>query len=534
MRAGVSCAHPDAAKIGAQILAEGGNAVDAAIAVQWALAVSYPIAGNIGGGGFMVLRMNNGNFNTLDFREKAPKRARPGMYLDENGAVIENLSQDTHLSVGVPGTVAGLFEAHEKYGRLPMETLIKPAISLARNGFTVQENQARNLNYLKATLTERNHEPIELLQADTIMQGMLIKQNELAETLERIARNGAAEFYSGETAKLFVEEMEKGKGIISMEDLKAYRAIWRPAIVFNYNEYRIISMGPPSSGGQLLAQILTMLDLKHDKLPDHNSGPYIHTLNEIERLAYADRAYHLGDPDFVDIPMEALLSSDYLQARLSLINDSMATRSEDIAAGVFEPLESEETTHLSVVDEEGNAVSVTTTLNGAYGSKLMVSGAGFFMNNEMDDFSVKPGFPNMYGLIGSEANSIQSEKRMLSSMSPSIVEKDDQLFLVVGSPGGPTIPTSTLQVILNTASFGMSLDSALNQPRFHHQWIPDELVLEEGGFSDSLVESLQEMGHRIETRQKIGLVDAIMVQNEEGELEVCGDPRSDNFAAGYR
>ena len=532
-KAGVACAHPSAASIGAQILKRGGNAVDAAIAVQWALSVCYPIAGNIGGGGFMVVRMSNGEVNSLDYREKAPKSASEQMYLDSFGQVIPGLSLDTHLAIGVPGTVAGLFEAHSRYGSLPMRELIKPAIGLAESGFPLQKNQTENLKKYQNEIETRNDNEIIFFANDSLRKDDIIIQPALANTLRRISEGGSKEFYSGKTADYLLDEILEGSGFITREDLESYEAIWRKPIEIDWNGFKLISMGPPSSGGIIIGQILKMVELKEEDLPDHNSVPYIHLITELERLAYADRAEHLGDPDFYDVPQEEILSQSYLIKRLGLINDSIATPSTEIQAGSSELLESMETTHLSVVDEMGNAVSVTTTLNGAYGSKIMVDSAGFFLNNEMDDFSAKPGVANLFGLVGSVANAIAPEKRMLSSMSPTIVERNGELYMVLGSPGGSTIPTSTLQVFLNAAAFDMSLDSALKQPRFHHQWLPDKLFVEDSRFADSTLSRLEAMDHKIVERGPLGLVDAILINQSEGTLEISGDPRSDNSAAGY-
>ncbi len=535
LKSAVACAHPEAARIGAEILSKGGNAVDAASAIQWALAVCYPEAGNLGGGGFMVIRNQDGTSATLDFREKAPALSAADMYLDSLGQPVEDMSLTTHQSSGVPGSVRGIYEAHARYGKLPMEQLIDPAIVLARNGFALTEKQANNLNAHANEFSLRNTAPVAFVRDGRTWQpGDTLKQPELATTLERIRDNGPNEFYTGHTASLLVEEMQKGSGIISADDLKAYHTVWRDPITFEFEGYKIISMPPPSSGGVALAQITGMYtDCMHEPL-SHNSADYIHAMVEIQRRVYADRAFYLGDPDFVDVPIEALTTDLYLRRRMDNFNWYASTPSAEVSHGEFAFIqESPETTHLSVVDAEGNAVSVTTTLNDNYGSKIVVRGAGFLLNNEMDDFSVKPGTPNMFGLVGGTANAIAPGKRMLSSMTPVIVEKDDKLFLVAGSPGGSTIITSVLQTIMNTAHFDMSLTDATAAPKFHSQWLPDVIFMEEGRFESATIETLEALGHNIQFVPSLGRVDAILV-TPSGTLEAVGDPRGDNHAAGIR
>ncbi len=534
LTAGVACAHPEAAKIGANILGKGGNAIDAAVAMQWALAVCYPQAGNIGGGGFMVVRMADGNTNTLDFREQSPAAASETMYLDKNGNLIEGESLDTHLAVGVPGTVRGLYESHQKHASLPMESLIAPAIKLAEKGFKITANQARLLNQYKADFESRNRMSIPFYVAGKIWkEGDLIKQGDLAATLKRISENGEQEFYSGRTSKLILDEMKAGSGIISREDLSNYKPVWRKPITAEFQDFTIISMPPPSSGGVAVAQILKMWEAADTKNITHNSIEYIHLITEMERRVYADRSEHLGDPDFYTVPISNLLDEAYLKKRMADYNPKAATPSDEIGPGKFaEVKESTETTHLSVVDEAGNAVSVTTTLNGHFGSKIMVAGAGFFLNNEMDDFSSKPGTPNMFGLVGGKVNSIQPHKRMLSSMTPAIVERDHELFLVAGSSGGATIITSVLQTILNTAVFGMNLEQAIAVPKFHSQWLPDVIFVEENRSDQDFLETLKALNHKIIILPSLGRVDAILV-NKDKTLQSCGDPRGDDTAAGY-
>ncbi len=532
LRAAVACAHPEAAKIGTDILAQGGNAVDAAIAIQWALAVCYPEAGNIGGGGFMVVRLGDGTSYTLDYREKAPETALENMFQDEQGYIIPGRSTGTHFGSGVPGTVKGLFEAHEKFGKLPMTELLNPAISLAENGFNITAKQAENLNKHQNAFRERNRSENVFSSKSIWATGDVFIQNELAATLKRILEKGVDGFYKGLTAQLIVEEMATGSGLITQDDLAAYEAIWRKPIVHPFGEYQIISMPPPSSGGIALAQLLSFYEhCIHDSL-QHNSVDYIHALVEMQRRVYADRAEHLGDPDFYDVPVEKLLDKEYLYQRMDDFRWDQATRSSSVSPGKLNMRERVETTHLSVVDSEGNAVSVTTTINDIYGSKIVVTGAGFLLNNEMDDFSAKPGEPNLFGLIGGRANAVAPRKRMLSSMTPTIIEKEGDLFLVAGSPGGSTIITSVFQTVMNTTVFGMNLEDAVAAPKFHSQWLPDSIFLEKGRFQDSIIDKLNQRNHQIKDRPSLGRVDAIMV-SPDGSLQAVGDPRSDDAAGGY-
>src|SRR5690554_2371236 len=454
LTAAVSCAHPEAAKIGAEILKKGGNAVDASIAIQWALAVCYPQAGNIGGGGFMVVRMKDGGVNTLDFRETAPAAANKDMYLDNTGNVEDGKCIDSHLAVGVPGSVRGLYESSERYGVLKMEDLIAPAIVLAERGFPITAKQATLFNQYRSEFQSRepSNNPFVKTTAQWV-EGDTLVQSVLAATLKRISENGAEEFYSGQTAQLIVNEMKSGGGIINLNDLADYTAIWREPIRNKFRNYTVYSMPPPSSGGIAIAQLLKMWENANPDDIAHNSVAYIHLVTEMERRVYADRSVYLGDPAFYNIPKKHLLKDAYLRKRMKNFDSKEATSSSKIKAGSFDISESTETTHLSVVDQDGNAVSVTTTLNGHYGSKILVEGGGFFLNNEMDDFSVKPGTPNMFGLVGGAVNAIEPNKRMLSSMTPTIVEKNNELYLVAGSPGGSTIITSVFQTIMNTVVF---------------------------------------------------------------------------------
>jgi len=527
----VVSAREEASKIGVSIMKQGGNAFDAMIATDLALLVSYPVAGNIGGGGFMVFRMNDGTIGSLDFREKAPLAATKNMYLDVDGNVNSDASKIGALAVGVPGTIAGLFEVHQKFGSLPFAKLIEPAIELASNGVIVTEKQAKQLNRFKSKFREANKRTI-LLDKDW-QTGDTIIYPKLAETLKRIKVNGRDEFYKGETANIIVDQVQKLGGIITKEDLASYEAKWRDPITFMYKGHKIISMPPPSSGGICLAQILKSIEPFNIEQYPHNSTQYIQLIAEAERRAYADRSYFLGDPDFVNIPTDSLTSENYLSRRMSDFNWEKATQSSALSRGSIPGYESNETTHYSIVDPFGNSVAVTTTLNAAYGSKVYVEEGGFFLNNEMDDFSAKPGEPNMYGLVGAEANAIAPKKRMLSSMSPSIVETNGQLKMVVGSPGGSTIITSVMQNILNVLEYDMSMQESVSTPRFHHQWLPDNIKFETS-FDTLVFQSLKKLGYAIDQTNSpiIGKVDAILVL-ADGKLEGGADPRGDDAAAGF-
>ncbi len=528
----VVSAHPLASKAGADVMRRGGNAIDAAIATQLALAVVHPSAGNIGGGGFMVIRQSNGALNTLDYREKAPAAATSTMYLNENGDVIPGLSESGQLSAGVPGTVAGLVESHAKYGRLSWKELVQPAIDLALNGFLLTQKEASGLNYIQNDLKKYNSVPPQFLINEKWEAGDSIRYIDLGHALERIRDNGLAGFYEGKTADDIVAEMQRGKGLITHEDLKNYKPVWRAPIVAPYKEYKIISMPPPSSGGIALTQLLRSVENYPIKNWGHNNTKTIHLIVEAERRAYADRSVYLGDPDFYDVPVQQLTDKKYIDERMNTFDANKATPSSAIKEGVFVPKESDQTTHLSVVDAEGNAVSVTTTLNDSYGSKVVVAGSGFILNDEMDDFSVKPGVPNMYGAVGGEANKIEATKRMLSSMTPTIVEKNDKLFMVVGTPGGTTIITSVFQTILNVVEFKMTMQEAVSAKRFHSQWLPDEVFPENGTMDSVTIKKLESMGHRFQFRDEIGRVDAILVM-PDGKLEGGADPRGDDAANGF-
>ncbi|MCB0456172.1 MAG: gamma-glutamyltransferase [Flavobacteriaceae bacterium] len=528
----VVSAREEASKIGIQILQKGGNAFDAMIGTQLALAVVYPYAGSLGSGGFMVYRTQYGEIGSFDYREKAPLAATSEMYLDDNGEFVPEKSKVGALSVGVPGTIAGLFAIHEKLGSLPVEEIMAPVITLATNGFAVTPLQVERFQKFKTIFEEVNGENSIFTQEYKV--GDTLKNTALAQTLTAIAKNGRTEFYQGETGKKLVEYLTQKGGIITMEDLDAYEAVWRDPIVFNYKELKVISMAPPSSGGVCLAQILKMIEPYPVSEYKHNEQEYIQLLVEAERRAYADRSYYLGDPDFVENPIDSLLDNTYLKNRMRTFSFEKATPSSSLGYGVISGYESPETTHFSIVDAFGNSVSNTTTLNSEYGSKLYCKELGFFLNNEMDDFSAKPGAPNIYGLVGGKANAIAPQKRMLSSMTPTIVEKNGQLWMVVGTPGGATIITSVAQTILNVYEFNMDMQTAVDAPRFHHQWLPDAIRYEKNQFPSELIERLSKMGYSQNTEVDpiIGKVDAILIL-PNGNLQSGADYRGDDTAVGY-
>lgn len=528
----VVSAHFQGSQTGALILQKGGNAVDAAVATGFALAVCYPGAGNIGGGGFMLIRTSTGDYDLIDYREKAPLKASRDMYLDDGKNVIEELSTETHLAAGVPGSVDGLLKVHEKYGRLKLSEVIQPAIDLARNGFILTDEQAQSLNRNSGTFRMRNPSGCAFIKESAWNTGDTLKQPELAETLERIRDDGRKGFYSGITAELIVNEMKRGNGIISQGDLDQYNSQFRKPLTSNYRNYNVITCPLPSAGGIILLQLLGIVEkYPLDNLGFHSSE-MIHLIAEAERRAFADRAEYTGDEDFVNVPVEGLIDRGYLEERFSDFNTAHASLSSEIGAGLPGKYESTETTHYSVVDREGNAVAVTTTLNGTYGSSIVVTGAGFLLNNEMDDFSVKPGFPNMFGLTGSDANSIEPGKRMLSSMTPVIVEKEGKLFLVAGSPGGSTIPTSVFQVVINVTDYNMNIWNAVDTGRFHHQWLPDRISYERNSIDSVTLDLLNRMGHETNAVGALGRVNAISVL-QDGKLAGAADKRGDNSACGY-
>jgi gamma-glutamyltranspeptidase/glutathione hydrolase len=528
----VVCATPNAAKVGLEILKKGGNAVDAAVAVQFALAVTLPEAGNIGGGGFMVYRSAKGKANTLDFREKAPATARVNMYQDSAGNVIPGMSIATHQASGVPGSVDGMATAHRKYGRLKWKDLVQPAIDLAHNGFAITQHLANALNRAATDFKRLNPGKIYLLKDSVWKAGDLLVQEDLSKTLELIRDKGRDGFYAGKVADALVAEMKNGSGIMSGSDLKNYHSVWRKAITGRYKGYKIITMPPPSSGGLALLQLLKSVESYPLHRWGHNQDSTVQLIVEAERRVYADRSKYLGDPDFYKVPVDSLLKPAYIKARMKSFSWDAATPSSAVGPGSFAGYESDQTTHYSIVDGEGNSVAITTTLNDSFGSKIFVGGAGFLLNNEMDDFSAKPGVPNMFGLIGGKANSIQPGKRMLSSMTPTIIEKDGKLFMIVGTPGGSTIITSVFQTILNVIEFDQDMQQAVNSGRFHHQWLPDEVDIEPNALDGRTIERLQHKGYKIIGGGPSGRVDAILI-SKDGYYQGGADPRGDDSKMGW-
>jgi gamma-glutamyltranspeptidase / glutathione hydrolase len=526
----VVSAHPLASKVGVEILKLGGNAIDAAIATQLALAVVYPNAGNIGGGGFMVARLSDGKLVSLDYREMAPGKASRDMYIDQNGNAQTDKSQNGHLSAGVPGTIAGLF-ASMKYAKLTFKELVQPAIDLAEKGFAITSKEAASLNDLEVDLKKNNTRMPVFVKSVAWKVGDTLVQTDLANTLKRIRDNGEEGFYEGETARLIVEEMQRGNGIISFDDLKNYKAKFREPHVFEYKGLTVVSMPMPSSGGVLLHQMLKMVEAKPLSSYGFQSVQAVHLMTEVERRAFADRAEYLGDADFYKVPVETLVSDAYLTQRMKDFDSTKAGSSQLVKPGKMPMVESEQTTHLDVIDKDGNAVSVTTTLNNSYGSKTVVGGAGFFLNDEMDDFSIKPGVPNMYGAVGGEANAIMPGKRMLSSMTPTLVLKNNNPFLIVGTPGGTTIPTSVFQTIVNIIDFGLSTEDAVDKPKFHHQWLPDTLEIEKG-FPQLTAKALENMGYKTRQRNGIGRTEVIRVL-QGNKFEAVADNRGEDDAEGY-
>ena len=536
----VVSARKEASDIGVEIMKKGGNAFDAMVAVHLALAVTYPIAGNIGGGGFVVYHTSNGESGSLDFREKAPGKAFKDMYLDDNGDVIEDMSTLGGAAVGVPGSVSGIFEIHSKFGSLPIKDLFQPSIDLAKNGFVITKRQESALKDKMKDFIKVNGN--ESLFSNNYQEGDTLKNINLSNTLDKIANNGPKAFYEGEIAKMIVDEVQESGGIMTVDDLKNYNSVWRDPIKFKYKELEVISMPLPSSGGILLGQLLKAVESYDIAQYGHNSVESIQIMVEAERRAYADRSFYMGDPDFNKLPVYELMDNEYVKGRMESFSWDKATLSSDVSHGDLKTIkESDQTTHYSIIDADGNSVSVTTTLNTNYGSKVFVEAGGFFLNNEMDDFSSKPGHPNSFGLIGSEANSVEANKRMLSSMTPTIVLKNKKPSLIVGTPGGSTIITSVFQTILNVYEFNMSMQEAVNAPRVHHQWLPDVVIIEKDGIDsvqDSILRSknyfvvslpIESDGPNIRARSSIGKVDAIFI-DENGDVSTGADPRGDDHA----
>lgn len=526
----VSSADELASKVGIEIMKKGGNAIDAAVGVGFALAVVYPQAGNLGGGGFMVIHLENGTNTSIDYREKAPLLAHRDMYLDANGNVIPDLSLYGHLAAGVPGSVAGMLYALDKYGTMDRKEVLSYAIDLAENGFIVSSGLAERINSYRKDFD--GFESSKKIFGKEFKPGELFVQRDLAETLKRISENGTDGFYKGETAELIIAEMKRGNGIISLEDLELYQPVERDVVTGTYRGYDIISMGPPSSGGISLIYLLNILENYDMPELGHNTAESVSLMTEAMRRVYADRSEFMGDMDFVNVPIEVLVSKNYAAERMKDYNSSKASRSEDIKPGDAKRNESTNTTHYSIADKFGNVVSVTTTINGNFGNKVVVDGAGFLLNNEMDDFVSKPGVPNMFGLLGNEANAIEPQKRMLSSMTPTIVLKDGKPFLITGSPGGGRIITAVLMNIVNLIDFGMTLQESVDAPRFHHQWFPDEIQAEKNSLSSEVRKKLIQMGYNINDFRDYASIDAILIL-EDGSMLGHSDRRGYGKAIGF-
>ena len=529
----VASRSPLATEVGIDVMSRGGNAIDAAVAMGFALAVTHPSAGNLGGGGFMVIRLANGELVANDHRERAPSKAHRDMFLDDDGDVVDGMSTASHVAVGVPGSVDGLLAVLERHGTLSRREVIAPAIALARGGFALPADLAGQFARLRSRFEPYPASLAKFTRTDAspLEAGDQFRQPDLAATLARIAEHGRAGFYAGTTADLIVAEMASGGGLISHRDLAEYRSVWREPVRGTYRGYQIISMPPPSSGGALLIQMLNMLEPYDLTALGRGSPAAAHLMIEAQRRAYADRAEHMGDTDFYDVPLEMLMSKDYARHRFSDFDPHTASRSADIGAGSWLD-ESPETTHVSVMDGVGNAVAYTTTLNLGYGSKIVVAGAGFLLNNEMDDFSSKPGVPNSFGLVGAEANAIEPGKRMLSSMTPTLVLKDGEPVLATGSPGGSTIITTVLQVVTNVIDHGMDVATAVAAPRFHHQWLPDQVRYEPDALSTDTLASLSKIGH-VGFRETPGIGDANSVKRVGDEITARSDPRNAGAAAAY-
>ena len=527
-KAAVTSAHPLASMVGAAIMKDGGNAFDAAIAVQFTLAVVYPGAGNIGGGGFLLSRNKEGVLMGIDFREAAPGKAHRDMYLDESGNPIEGMSKLGASAAGVPGSVAGMFSTLP-FAKKTMKQLLQPAYELAAGGFVITESEARSLNAERKNFIKYSAQASAFTRKENWKAGDTLYQPELAATILRIQQKGKAGFYEGETADLIVKEMKNSKGVISLEDLKKYTPKFRKPIEFDYRGHHIISFAPPSSGGIIIAQMMQMIAPYPVSVMGANTFESVSLMVEAQRRAYADRAEHMGDPDFWKVPTTTLTSNAYAQERMKDYQAGVAGNSKMIQAGVAK--ESEQTTHFSIIDEAGNMVAVTTTLNGGYGNKTIVGGAGFLLNNEMDDFSVKPGVPNMYGALGGEANAIQPGKRMLSSMTPTLVTKNNLPYITIGSPGGTTIPNQVYEGLVNIIDHKMTLKAAIDAPRFHHQHIPDNLTVE-ADFPEQTINALKEKGYLVNKRGAFGRMDGVMIL-PNGNRVAAGDKRGDDSVAGY-
>ena len=536
----VVSARKDASDIGLEIMKKGGNAFDAMIGVQLALSVSHPTAGNIAGGGFMVYKLKDGTDGTLDFRETAPSGSSENMYQDKDGNVISGLSSLGGLAVGVPGTISAIFEIHERFGTLSIEDLFMPSIELAENGYIVTKYLEDELNEKRDVFTEINGK--NSLYSKKYKPGDTIINNAYAETLRKIMTEGQDGFYKGKVAEDMIETIEGKGGIMTMQDLSDYNSVWRDPVRFEYKDYDIISMSFPSSGGVILGQMMKAIEKFDLSKIKHNSPKYVQLLTEIERRAFADRSDLMGDPDFMNLPVYEFMNESYVEDRMKNFSWEKATPSSEVKPGKVIFNESYETTHFSIIDKDGNSVSVTTTLNNSFGSKVFVEKSGFFLNNEMDDFSSKPGYPNFFGVIGSEANSIQPNKRMLSAMTPTIVLKNEKPHLILGSPGGPSIITSVFQTILNVIEYEMNVNEAVSSPRFHHQWYPDLIVMEKEAYSNELDSILKDKNYLIvklpieeETlgvykRSDIGAVDAILI-NDNGKVFGGADLRREHHSS---
>ena len=527
----VTAQEPLATDVGVEVLKSGGNAIDAAVATAFALAVTYPFAGNLGGGGFILARLADGRTTFIDFREAAPAKASRNMYLDAAGKTTRD-SLDGWKASGVPGTVRGLELAHKKYGKKPWGQLLRPAIKLASKGFPVSYSLARSLRSEKRLPEFEESRRIYLKKGAFFEPDDVIRQPELARTLRRIARSGAKEFYEGQTARLLAAAMEKNGGLISLEDLKAYRAVERKPLEGDYKGYRIIGAPPPSSGGVGLIQMLGMLDGSGYEKTGHGSAASIHYMAEVMRRYYADRNQYLADPDHFAVPLRGLLDPGYIRSRAATIDRERATPSAQLGAGQPTGRESTETTHFNIVDKDGNAVALTYTLNSGYGSGVTVPGLGFLMNNEMDDFAAKPGSPNLFGLVQGEANAIAPHKRPLSSMTPTIILRDGKLDMLLGAPGGSRIITAVLQTFVNVVDFGMNIQEAIDAPRFHHQWMPDRIEIERG-ISPDTVDALRAKGHTIDALRYIVIARVEGIRIKDGWIEGGSDGRGNGKAAGY-